>query len=67
MQKLTFDLTVEEANLILEGLGKLPFERVFSLVNNIQEQANKQISNKQTQNGNGIKSDVPPTKPVLDA
>ena len=36
-------VTVDEANLILEGLGNLPFVRVYALIAKIQEQAGRQI------------------------
>ncbi|WP_020536760.1 hypothetical protein [Lewinella cohaerens] len=44
---LKLELTVEEVNLILSALGKLPFEQVFSLVNKIQQQAAEQLDVKQ--------------------
>ena len=44
MKKLTFEVSVEEANLILEGLGNLPFSRVFALVNKLQQQAGSQLN-----------------------
>jgi len=43
MKELQFNVTVEEANIILEGLGKLPFERVFNVVGKLQNQANEQM------------------------
>ncbi len=36
-------VTVDEANLILEGLGNLPFVKVNALITKIQEQAGRQI------------------------
>jgi hypothetical protein len=47
MEEITLKLTIEEANTILEGLGELPFKRVFNLVGKIQQQASTQF------NGNG--------------
>jgi hypothetical protein len=41
--ELTFTLTIEEANTILKGLGKLPFEEVATLVNKLNTQASPQI------------------------
>lgn len=43
MQDIKLNLSVEDINLILEGLGNLPFSRVFTLVGKIQEQAAEQI------------------------
>lgn len=44
MQELILKLTVEEVNLILEGLGDLPFNKVFTLVGKIQSQASEQLN-----------------------
>lgn len=43
MQEIKLKLTVEEINLIMEGLGNLPFAKVFTLVGKVQEQAAEQI------------------------
>jgi hypothetical protein len=43
MNKLQIDLTVEEANLVLEALGDQPYKRVASLIASIQEQAQQQL------------------------
>jgi hypothetical protein len=43
MQEIELKLTVEETNVILEGLGNLPFARVYTLVTKIQSQAGEQI------------------------
>ena len=37
------DMTVNELNLILAGLGKMPFEAVNSLVNKIINEAQSQL------------------------
>jgi hypothetical protein len=37
------DLSLDEVNLILEGLGELPFRRVFQLIGRIQRAAHSQI------------------------
>ena len=36
-------LTLDDVNLILEGIGALPFARVFGLVSRIQAQAAEQL------------------------
>lgn len=50
MNKLQIDLTVEEANLVLEALGQLPYQRVAALIASIQQQAQQQL---QSGNTNG--------------
>jgi hypothetical protein len=52
MQAINLKVTIEEANLVLEGLGNLPFARVFALIAKIQEQAGQQC------NGNGRKTEA---------
>lgn len=44
MQKdIQLTLTAEEINVILEGLGNLPFVKVFQIIGKIQEQASGQV------------------------
>ncbi len=43
-QEMTLKFTIEEANLILEGLGQMPFARVYTLINKLQMQAGQQIN-----------------------
>jgi hypothetical protein len=43
MQEINLKLTVDEVNLILEGLGSLPFAKVYALVPRIQGQAAQQL------------------------
>jgi hypothetical protein len=43
MSDLGFKVTVDEANLILEGLGHLPFAKVYALVEKLQLQAKEQL------------------------
>ena len=52
---LHIDLSIDEINLILEGLGELPFRRVFQLIGRIQGAARAQIQESDIQhvNGNG--------------
>ena len=45
MKEITLTLTVDEANQILDALGKEPFNKVFQLINKIQQQANQQLNN----------------------
>ena len=43
MQDIELRLSIDELNLILEGVGNLPFARVFNLVGKIQAQAAEQL------------------------
>ena len=45
MTQIELKLTLEEVNLALEGLGNLPYARVFELVQKIQSQARGQLQN----------------------
>jgi len=40
---LKFELTFDEANLILGALGKAPFEQVAGLIGKMREQAQPQL------------------------
>lgn len=44
MKEITLTLTVDDVNLILEGVGQLPFVKVYALVAKIQEQAGRQLA-----------------------
>jgi hypothetical protein len=44
---IALNLSIEEVNLILEGLGELPFRRVFQLIGRIQAAARAQIPTEQ--------------------
>jgi hypothetical protein len=52
MQEINLRLAVEEVNVILEGVGNLPFARVYTLVGKIQQQAAQQM-----RAGNGDRPD----------
>ena len=43
MQEIAINVTIDQANLILEGLGKLPFARVYELIAQLQTQAKSQL------------------------
>jgi hypothetical protein len=53
MRELELKVTIEEANLILEGLGNLAFARVYSLIAKIHEQAGQQLRGEGAANGEG--------------
>jgi hypothetical protein len=46
---IQLNLSIEEVNLILEGLGELPFRRVFQLIGRIQAAARAQIPAEQVE------------------
>ena len=56
MKDIHLQLTTDEANLILEALGNLPFVKVYTLIGKIQEQARQQLS----------ENDAPSTDSLLD-
>jgi len=43
MKDLNFNLTVNEANTILQALGNMPFVQVYPLIQKLQDQAAKQM------------------------
>jgi hypothetical protein len=43
MKEINLQISIDEANLILDALGSLPFVRVYTLIGKIQEQAGEQI------------------------
>ena len=44
MNEINQNVTVDEANLILEGLGNVPFVKDYALITKIPEQAGRQIN-----------------------
>ena len=59
MQELDFKVTVDEANLILEGLGHLPFKQVFQLVAKLQQQASEQLGRSAELSAEGAEAPAP--------
>lgn len=55
VKEINFKVTINEANLILQALGDLPFAKVFALVAKIQEQAQQQFNG---ENPPGEKADA---------
>ncbi|MCK9395298.1 MAG: hypothetical protein M0Q44_06890 [Methylobacter sp.] len=43
-QDITLQLSAEEINLLLEGLGSMPFVKVYALIGKIQQQASGQLN-----------------------
>jgi hypothetical protein len=49
--KLNLELDLNELNLVMGGLGKLPYEQSFQLVDKIRQQVAPQIQEQQQQTG----------------
>jgi hypothetical protein len=49
-QKITLQLDINELNTIMAGLGKLPYEQCFAVVDSVRQQVSPQI---QQQGGSG--------------
>lgn len=43
MDKLQFNLSIEQVNAILFALGRMPYENVFQLIEEVKRQANEQL------------------------
>jgi hypothetical protein len=43
---MKLDLSIQEVNAIIAGLGRLPYEAVFELVEKIRAQAKEQVEAK---------------------
>jgi len=52
-EEIVLNLTPEEINIVLEGIGNLPFVKVYNLIGKIQAQASAQL-------GSG---GIPPAEP----
>jgi hypothetical protein len=48
-EEITLKLKSEEINIILEGVGNLPFIKVYNLIGKIQNQASAQLSAENSQ------------------
>jgi len=56
-EEITLRLKPDEINLILEGVGNLPFVKVYNLIGKIQSQASAQLTGGHSpleSNGGGI-------------
>ena len=56
MSTLKFELSIEETNIVMTALGRMPYESVFNLVQKFQQQATPQLQNQpQTVPGSDLK------------
>ena len=62
MKEFNFTVTIDEANLILKGIGLLPFAEVYQLVAKLQQQAGRQLD-REASNG-GERRPGSPVEPV---
>lgn len=58
MTDIQLRLSIDELNLILEGVGNLPFARVYGLVGKIQSQAAEQLQAAQAASAGPMTSNV---------
>lgn len=58
MTDIQLRLSIDELNLILEGVGNLPFARVYALVGKIQSQAAEQLQAAQVASAGPMTSNV---------
>lgn len=61
MKEISLQLTIDEANLILEALGNLPFVKVYALIGKIRQQAGRQLSPEAPPSKEGEVDNPPPT------
>lgn len=53
MNKITLTLDMNELNTIMAGLGKLPYEQCFAVVDAVRQQVGPQIQDQQAAGGQG--------------
>jgi len=49
---IKFELTVEQANIVLESLSRMPYQAVAGLIAELQKQAASQVQSQQEQTVN---------------
>lgn len=52
-QKINLSLDMNELNTIMAGLGKLPYEQCFAVVDSLRQQVGPQIQQQQSAGGQG--------------
>ena len=60
---LKFEFTVDEINMILGAIGRLPYENVFQLVEKIRTQASTQVAERDHMEDPPFSSEFPTTIP----
>ena len=56
--KLTFTLSLDQANIIMAALSKLPYEASSSVIALLQQQADPQVK--------AAQADIAPLEPIAD-
>lgn len=54
MKEITLTLSIEDTNLILEGLGNMQFNKVYGLISKVQEQAGEQLREHELNEAEGV-------------
>lgn len=54
---LNFSVTLDETNIILAALGKLPYEAAAPVIDKLRQQAQPQLQQAQEQQGAGTPQD----------
>ncbi|MEM9023115.1 MAG: hypothetical protein AAGB22_05205 [Bacteroidota bacterium] len=54
MQPLKFEVTLDEANLIIKALSQRPFAEVYELVGKLNAQANEQLGSEKGAEGHSF-------------
>jgi hypothetical protein len=62
---MNFDLTLEEANLVMQGLGEMPYRLSSALVDKMRQQAQPQLAEAQAQAATAHAA-ANPTEPVSE-
>ena len=57
MQEITLQLSIAETNIVLEALGQLPYVKSYALINNIQQQATRQLNGQISQSGEIVREE----------
>jgi hypothetical protein len=52
-KKITLNLNLDELNTIMAGLGKLPYEQCFLVVDTVRQQAGPQVQQPANASANG--------------
>ena len=63
MKTIQLEITVDEANLILEGLGQMPFVKVYELIAKLQEQARSQLDGRAIESSADAPGSTPGSAP----
>ena len=59
MKEISLTVTVDEGNLLLQGLSQMPYAKVYALVAKLQQQAGSQL-NGEDERAEGGKLDTTP-------